>query len=349
MIVRVSTLATWVLFLGCTDGVPSPNSGEASDVPERLTLPDGVELQGEFSRIVGLRELSDGTVWVADGLESRLVRIRTDGAPLDSIDAHGDGPLEYRSLAGLFAVGGDTTLIYSIPHELLDFVDSEIVGGTGGALREFGPPLGILATDTIGGVLIGIAAQESGAGNRIVQYSTLYRTDRTVTVRDTVGRVERRQVIRTTGPDGRFSDMMAGDSYTEGATLAPDGWIAIARGGPYRVEWVSPEGESSSSGPLALPEDAPSPLRFGASRPVPTPDGSVIVALRTLGPPPDSIRYDVVHRDGTRPGYLVLPHEQRIVAAGRQSIYVVRTDDLGLQRVSRHAWRPGDPAGTTVR
>ena len=47
-------------------------------------------------------------------------------------------------------------------------------------------------------------------------------------------------------------------------------------------------------------------------------------------------RYDLVDRNGVLTEVLVLPEDRKIVDFGPTSVYVIRTDELDLQWLTRH-------------
>lgn len=67
-----------------------------------------------FSYISGLRPLSDGTLWVSDGLEGRLLRVSRDLSTSRAVGRTGAGPREYQTPDALYAMAADTTLMMDI-------------------------------------------------------------------------------------------------------------------------------------------------------------------------------------------------------------------------------------------
>jgi hypothetical protein len=147
----------------------------------------------------------------------------------------------------------------------------------------------------------------------------------------------------------------------EAPLLFGDGWIAVARLRPYRVDWRSPDGRWVRGAPLPIatirmndreraayvernrwarnatdwPETLPpfdTPTVLLAS-----PDGMLVIQRLPSAAQPES-RYDVVDRTGSLRGQIVLAANQRILGFGAQSVYVVETDADGIQRLQRHAW-----------
>ncbi len=160
------------------------------------------------------------------------------------------------------------------------------------------------------------------------------------------------------------------------AWLFRDGWIAVAHPEPYSVDWRRPDGEWIRGAPLpftpvevtydekcfrlsrvtlytgcrldqfpvAWPKRVP-PFVRGRLRTVtpggtalrPAPGGMLLVLrIPTLEAPEN--RYDLIDRSGALRGVFVLPTDQTVVGVGPSSLYVVHTDDVDLQTLSRHAW-----------
>ncbi len=69
----------------------------------------------------------------------------------------------------------------------------------------------------------------------------------------------------------------------------------------------------------------------------PAPEGRLVVRrapdLRVL-----ENRYDLVDREGRLEATLILPANEAIVGFGRNSVYLVETDEFDLQTLRRHPW-----------
>jgi hypothetical protein len=149
-----------------------------------------------------------------------------------------------------------------------------------------------------------------------------------------------------------------------------DGWVAVARFNPYRVEWCSPAGRCSP-GPVieertsytdaekrayvkvwaddlgrptdparytGWPPTIPPFAVYGVLDPViPMPNGRVLIErVRTIARPANN--YDIIDRRGIRVGTVALPVSERVVGFGKRSVYTLLTDANDLQRIRRHAW-----------
>jgi hypothetical protein len=66
-------------------------------------------------------------------------------------------------------------------------------------------------------------------------------------------------------------------------------------------------------------------------------DGRLLILRTPTADNPD-VRYDIVDRQGRLDRQLLLGSNQRIVAFGKKSVYVVVSDDDDLERMQRHPW-----------
>jgi len=148
--------------------------------------------------------------------------------------------------------------------------------------------------------------------------------------------------------------------------LVPDGWIAIARVDPYRVDWIAPGGKrligallpfarirlddhekraylqrgASASGRSArAPEavlDWPEILPpFQQRELLAGPDGRLWIH-RTPSAASTDERYDIVGRRGTLEGRLTTDTHTRVFGLGREAVFTIGTDDDGIQHLRRH-------------
>src|SRR5687767_2954533 len=80
--------------------------------PPMRTLPEAdARLGEEFTQISGLRELADGRILVADRRDRRLIVADMRSGAIAQVGRLGNGPGEYRNVAGLYALGGDSTIL----------------------------------------------------------------------------------------------------------------------------------------------------------------------------------------------------------------------------------------------
>ena len=149
--------------------------------------------------------------------------------------------------------------------------------------------------------------------------------------------------------------------------MFPDGWLALVLSNPYRVDWLKPDGSRIHGAPLPYQrikatheEKVASIDRYGAKFPglqldaseypgwpefVPPFPNQALIALtdgrlaiaRMATSKSTTQRYDIVDRTGKLTARLEVPVDSRIVAFGRESVYVVTRDEFDLEHVTRHA------------
>src|SRR5688500_18261926 len=81
-----------------------------------LTTPEAVAAI-EFTSISGARELADGRVIVADGLERTLQVVDFIKQTATPVGRSGAGPAEWQSPSSLFAVRGDSTIMEDVGND----------------------------------------------------------------------------------------------------------------------------------------------------------------------------------------------------------------------------------------
>lgn len=152
---------------------------------------------------------------------------------------------------------------------------------------------------------------------------------------------------------------------SEAACLFPDGWLAIVRLDPLRVDWRRNDGVWIRGSELPVP-DVPLDARqkqwylrstgrddtmlsgredlvWPATIPpfrgtvIAASDGRVILQ-RSRDADANYTRYLVVNRRATLDGEISLAAGQRILGFGAAFVVIATTDADGLQHVSRHPW-----------
>lgn len=328
-----------------------------------------------FASVTSTRELADGSLLVADRAERRILHLQWDGSEPRAVGRVGDGPGEYRQPGWLYAMGGDATLFtdeYSGRWLMLRHNQVVSTISEGGALNLLLG--GELAGASDRGKILGLA----DALRRVSSDSlTLVLADLVSGRADTIARVRARRGGRFTmlprTASGRDAVLIGNPLETEEqALLLPDGWIALARLDPYRVDWRSPDGRWTLGAPLPFqrrsvdraercwaierivrtaatctvdvagwPETVPPFVPRGPNRALlpllAAPDGRLVIARRSSRVAPES-RYDFIDRSGRLTGVLVLPGHEALLGFGRGSLYVASADADGIATVRRHPW-----------
>jgi hypothetical protein len=350
-------------------------------VPSVRLGPSTGDLQTEFSEITSMVELADGRVLISDRLERRVVVADFSAGTVSPVGRTGPGPGEYMyatkliPLWGQKRLGGSTALMIDVPPRWLVFEEDSIVETVAFSQPAYAATNGlIVGADSNGYVL---ALGERSFDRPLDDSIPLLKVSLTTGRADTVAKIgpRARQAQMTflpgeTRPETirMFVPILAAE---EEALSFPDGWIAVARVHPYRVDWFDPQGRRIVGAPLPFQEtplnerekqayrerraatglSAPSASAEWASSVPPfmtavphspllaAPDGRIVIARTPTANQPEN-RYDLVDRRGRLTAQLVLPANTQLVAIGSQAAYLVSNDSFGLQHVHRHAWPP---------
>jgi len=350
---------------------------EAQRVPSLTLRPATGTLAEEFTVITSIRELRDGRVLITDPREPRLVVADFGTGKVESISRKGRGPGEYELVAPIKGLAGDSSLLPDMISRRWLLLDGAKVVST---LPPDSPVIRAMrgyvdGADTLGHFIQHIGLPSRAGLTMITERDSeaVVLFDRATGHADTIARVRPRPVRREREVDADGKTIRATSAPVgvllpeEGAVLFPDGWLAIARVDPFRVDWRRPDGSwvrgRSLDVPLvrmtsrereafirrnrasgAIPSGAPNPALPPTIPPfpnryalLPASDGRVVI-LRSKSAEMENTRYLVVNRNGGLQGELALPASDRIVGFGRGSVYIVTTDDDGIQRLRRHPW-----------
>ena len=337
--------------------------------------PPNATLGELFTSIYSVRELADGRVLISDySADNRVVVADLTSGRVRRVGNVGAGPREYRQAGRLFALPGDSTLLIDSPQSgrwwLLMHHDSIVANVPPDlpALRVVGGfPSGV----DIRGRVLGV---RSTGSERLVQNRMRLRLiavvgERNSAQADTIATLRGDEYeIAQGGTRERpfWAQRQLSGSVAEQALLFPDGWIAVVRVEPYRVEWLTPSGswiigpEVPWEWPRADADeragafervkrrvgDRAKDNRAWADRIAPVrlndaslaaPNGNLFVLRAQWSREPDT-RYDVFDRTARRIAQLALPDSERVVGFGPRSIYVSVRDGDGFHKLRRHAW-----------
>ena len=229
-----------------------------------LSKPDA-EYAEAFTNLVGIRELSDGRVIVADAHERTLQLIDLRQGSARVLGREGAGPQEYGYPSRLIPLAGDTTLLYDVGNDryLIILGDGSIPGTmlleSAGGDRVGGSPMG---WDGVGGFYFRRDMYDPGprAMGDTPKATAVVRFDRTTRRMDTVAVLAvpagRSQGARQL--DGGMLQYLDNKPLApeDIAAVAPDGRVAVVRASPYRVEWIHRDGRR-----ITGPEVRYQPLR----------------------------------------------------------------------------------------
>jgi hypothetical protein len=336
-----------------------------------------VAFQPEFTGITSVRELKDARVLVTDGREQRLLVVDARSSKAEEIGRKGAGPGEYQTVGRLFALGGDSTLLTDISLRRWLILEGARIVAT---LPPDQPAIratqgAILGADANGHVLsLQYPLPPSGVTSYTEKDSLkLVRTTISTGRSDTVAAVRRNPSTTEVERDaeGRtVRSMSSAMPYRPGekATVFTDGWLAIARLDPYRVDWRSPDGRWIRGAPLPVPvvkfdarekrayldRNAGNPSQLAAAKatvdalPATVPpfssgdlfaskDGKLLIERTRTADHPER-RIDVIDRRGTLAATVTIGERERIVGFGARSVYVARKDDDDIEHLDRHPW-----------
>jgi hypothetical protein len=347
--------------------------------PRRLPPATG-SVNDEFHRIISVRELSDGKVLIADAGDQRLVVADIRTGTVQPVSTRGSGPGEYERVLTLYATRGDTTQMPDGARSRWLVLDRDRVLQTLGrtavteAFREYSN--GLLGMDATFLLMRGDpppapnVTYEVGPGDSL----PLLRLARSTGTVDTVTALRRaplRRIVtqgRSPGEFFRRTVDFAWSGLGETAAICSDGWIAIVRWEPYRVDWRAPDGRWIHGAPIPYHrvrvtdrekntytarvsaqfiDNVPMELEWpteippqGVGRPMCAPDGRVFVS-RSITADRDYPLFDIVDRHGALVERLALAANQQLIGFGTASAYVVARDSVDLQRLSRYPypWR----------
>ncbi len=332
-------------------------------------------LDHEFTRIASVRELRDGRVLVSDDGENRLYVVDLVRGDVSSIGSVGEGPGEYARVGRLIALPADSTILLD-PGSGSRWL---LLSGARIVATVVAPDSAVVATrtalygaDRSGHVLAVRSARrvrEPNGAQR--EESAFLRVTRSTGQADTVSRGRGREtLLRESGTPSNRQRAVYWVVYAvpEPALMFSDGWIAVARQDPYRIEWISDRGQVTT-GPAVLwvsPQVTEAekrawqsraevrlgkPLTFGTdlipwADVVPPygedpllalPDGTLLVAKAEWSGS-NGTEYELFDRRGVRTATLRLAGTEHIVGFGAARVYVATRDDDGIERLRVHAW-----------
>jgi hypothetical protein len=361
----------------------------AQSTPILKLKPAAAKLDAEFSSIVAVRELADGRALVADLTENKVVVVDFGKGAVTQIGRSGQGPGEYQNPQWLYRLGGDSSLLVERRTSRWHLLSGDKVVATIPpdnaayiAMRRQA-----LGTDARGSVVaLSSFADNKGASVPMTgngpDSSWIVRANRGSARVDTLGRVRAPKSIitSTTNARGELTSMsVARPPFSVGEEIAlfDDGWLAVVRLEPYRVDWIAPDGKVTKGRPLpwptialtradveqfyavrsrsagVTPEMAASMQRsidagvknapefippLAVGGLMPADDGQLLIRHPATAAQANA-RYDLVDRSGRLRGTIVLDKGESITAVSRKWAYVVYVDDDGLNFLRRHPWQ----------
>lgn len=359
-----------------------PTTGAGQPIPRVSLRPANATLEAEFVGLTSLREIADGRIIVTDGRAQTLYLADFSTGRAEQLGRKGRGPAEWLNIGILRATQGDSSILPDWGNQRwLLLAGARIVGIVPSDHPAVGPRGQSLAgADRFGHALF-IHSPPMRPGTRVFtrrDSNAVVFVDRRTGHADTIAQIRERphRMDVVMDGDGRVRSYMPRstepNAQAEQAVLFNDGWLAIVRLEPLRVDWRAPNGAWTLGRPLPLrpePVDAaerremerrraearaearkyglptPSALDFPTTLPIytaalgsrQTPEGRLVIG-RTPSARIPNARYLVINRRGTIDGELTLGARERLLGFGARSVYVLFEDDDDIQRIRRHPW-----------
>ncbi len=207
-----------------------------------------------FTRVAGLRELSDGRILIADRTEKHVSFIDFATGSIRQIGRIGGGPGEYESPGGLVALPDDYTLLIDManlrltriaPDGRLDMESWPMMSPTGFIRPSAADAQGRLFYSASGGMRIAVGG---GGASTPPDSLPIIRWDPATDITDTVGMFYSPSATNRGGGNISFSSGRSGRISLAGFRQQPfsprDAWaalpgggVAVARATAYRMDW----------------------------------------------------------------------------------------------------------------
>jgi len=332
-----------VLVIALTTTIVAPAYAIQAGAPDAVALKaQNGQLGDSLGPFTSVRELRNGLVlvakdatglWLGDFGAGRFEKV--------------SGVTTGGRSATTYALGGDSTVV-QVSRNWILLVGPAVSKTLSLSDSSLGPSGTVLGLDTLGTLLKSVEATQ---GDSVPLLS----------------------IARKTGTSRLLTRLYRGPadylrSVREYATIFPDGWIAVLRAQPWRVDWLQPDGKWIHGAPLPIPQtilDArekafisqlEAPFRgSGSSRPdsdfprvrepfetglalLAAPNG-VLLIERTPHADEPGRTYEIVDRTGALVGAVEVNGGDHIVGFGRSSVYVRSSrGDRWPARLERHPW-----------
>lgn len=223
--------------------VATLHAQEARAIPADLPIAVATE---PFTLIKGVRELPDGRVIVTDWIEERVAVVDFEAGTVRNIGRVGEGPGEFRLPGQLLALPGDSTLLADFGNARLAVIGPELDIVRSFSMHAHGERFAMnpRAVDEDGAIYFALSPFAFGPERG--------RMDSVPVARWAEGydgyQIVAAAVIKGSTARARRESRQPGMPYVafakqDGWAIARDGWLAIVRSDPYRVEWHGPGGE----------------------------------------------------------------------------------------------------------
>ncbi len=230
-----------LLLLSCQAAQTDPaTNGER---PPRHLLEPPAEFPAVFTAIRAVMALPDGRLVVSDPAENRVSLIDFPKGTSRLLGRVGEGPLEFKRTAGLYRAPGGGVWVFDhelrrllpvLPSGALQEVIQVQYGGIAGSWSAHGQD--DLTFDSLGHTYF-------EGGRAYVDDSLVVLRGRSGLHLDTMTtllNVVTKALNAKRSGLGNYQTTLF--SPRDAWAVAPDGWVAVIRAAPYRVEWIPPSG-----------------------------------------------------------------------------------------------------------
>ena len=217
----------------------------------RLAEPEAV-FDHALSVVQSVREMPDGRVLVADPLGQVLLLVDMDAGAADTLGSVGEGPEEYQQPDAVWSLPGGRTLLVDLGNTRLTEMSPEL---------EFGETRPYVVGDFMQGTMVMAIPQAVDGEGRVyvrsmpgmsgLQSDSAYvlRLDLEAESVDSVARVKVPGTTRS-GTENSESISQIPLSPADAWGVAEDGRVVVARVADYHLEWIAPDGSTTSGEPV---------------------------------------------------------------------------------------------------
>ncbi len=321
--------------------------------------PPNARLSEGFTAITSVRELKDGRVLFTDPRERRIGLVDFKTNQVTSIGRQGNGPGEFVNVAPLHALARDSSIMVdALARRWLLFASDRIVATVPPEESILPSRSFVVGIDTLGGLAVSVTSVlGSGGFAGTIDSSEIVRITRR-------GSAAKHQGWMFAGkiPDNPKA-MRAWPVYDR-AFHTKDGWTALIRIDPYRVDWVLPTGvvwlgkpfnvpsipvttreklafmelRGRLGGPEVIPDWPSHVPAVDVTYPVVEAPAGELLIPRVPSADFPARRYDVVDRQGRLVRQIVLPGRSYLIGSGKKSVYSVVLDEDDQNFLQRHPW-----------
>jgi hypothetical protein len=237
-------------------------------VPERRLTTADARFPHTFSSIRGLRELPDGRVMVADGIDEVVMIADLKTGKGDTLGRVGQGPGEYKSPDALYALPGGGTLLVDLGNGRLNYLGPDNRYRESFPIAQGSPPrMSIIIPRAVDGQgRLYFQPAMGGPRGGIPDSASVVRWTRASSDFDTVGRVKLPEMHTSqsgSANNQRTSQRPRPFPVQDSWNVGPNGQVAIVRGREYRVDWITADGRVVRGRPVAI---TPVPVRDADKR-----------------------------------------------------------------------------------